>query len=54
MYSEATVWINGKEAGRHLGGFTPFELDVTDLVKPGEENLIALAVKNGSLADRLA
>ena len=54
VYSDAKVWINGKEAGGHLGGFTPFELDITKLVKLDGENTIALAVKNESLADSLA
>jgi beta-galactosidase len=41
----ATVYVNGKPAGpEHRGGFTPFSLDVTDLVKPGEENLLAVRV----------
>ena len=22
---EATVWVNGKEAGKHVGGYTPFD-----------------------------
>ncbi|MEW6744658.1 MAG: glycoside hydrolase family 2 TIM barrel-domain containing protein [Planctomycetota bacterium] len=54
VYSDATVWINGVEAGSHEGGFTPFELDITHLVKPGRENSISLAVKSDSLADVLA
>lgn len=26
---DATVWVNGHEAGRHRGGSTPFEVDIT-------------------------
>jgi hypothetical protein len=29
----AEVWWNGERVGRHLGGWTPFRLDVTDLVR---------------------
>ena len=54
VYSDATVWVNGREAGRHVGGFTPFELDVSDLVTYGRKNSITLAVINESLADKLA
>ena len=54
VYSDATVSINGKAAGKHLGGFTPFELDVTDLVLSDRQNTIELAVISESLADRLA
>ncbi len=53
VYSDATVWVNGIECGRHEGGFTPFELDVTSAARIGV-NRIALAVKNESLADVLA
>ena len=32
----ARILINGREAGRHRGGFLPFEIDVTSLLSPGE------------------
>jgi len=35
---EARVFINGSEAGRHSCGYTAFTLDITDLVRLGEEN----------------
>ena len=54
VFSIAVVYINGKEVGRHEGGFTPFELDVTDAVKFGSENTIAMAVTSESLSDILA
>lgn len=54
VYSDAKVWVNGNKAGSHIGGFTPFELDITELIKSGQNNTIALAVKNESLADTLA
>ena len=54
VYSDAVVWINGNEAGKHSGGFTPFELDVTGWVKPGADNTIAMSVLNESVADKLA
>jgi hypothetical protein len=40
--SYATVWVNGKLAGRHAGGRTTFTLDVTDLVRFGGSNLLAV------------
>ena len=27
---DATVWVNGREAGRHRGGSSPFSFDITD------------------------
>lgn len=34
------VWVNGKLAGSHEGGNTPFALDVTPLVQPGSNVII--------------
>ncbi|NQT14588.1 MAG: glycoside hydrolase family 2, partial [Planctomycetes bacterium] len=42
----AEVWLNGARVGGHEGGETPFVLDVTDAVKPQEENLLAVRVLN--------
>ena len=39
----ATVWINGRQAGTHEGGFLRFELPVAGLLKPGR-NAIAVRV----------
>lgn len=51
VYSDATIYVNGREAGSHLGGFTAFELDVTGLVRCGADNSIAVAVASESAAD---
>lgn len=53
IQSWCKLWINGKYAGAHLGGFTAFELNITQLVKPGK-NIIFIAVQNESIADSLA
>ena len=42
----AQVWVNGTEIGAHEGGYLPFDLDVTDLVKGGEEFLLTVCVNN--------
>lgn len=42
----ADVWVNGVYAGGHAGGYTPFGLDVSSLLKYGEDNVIAVRVDN--------
>lgn len=54
IYSDSHIYINGKLAGSHLGGFTAFELDVTDLVDVRKENRIAVSVVGESIADSTA
>ena len=34
------VWVNGKEVGHHVGGFTPFNYDISDLLIEGENTII--------------
>jgi len=41
---ETRIWLNKKYLGRHLGGFTPFCIDVTDTLK--KENRLLLCVDN--------
>lgn len=48
-YMLARVWLNGKELGRHVYGYTPFEWDVTELLKAdGEENIVDVEVDNSA------
>lgn len=37
---EAKVWINGKHAGEHRGGYDPFSFEVTDLLEEGDNEII--------------
>ncbi|MEM6377309.1 MAG: sugar-binding domain-containing protein [Bacteroidota bacterium] len=41
------VWVNGQLAGSHIGGNLPFSFDVSDLVKPGN-NEVQLRVIDGT------
>ncbi len=41
---EATVWINGVQSGSHRGGYVPFTLDVTRLLKEGENRVVLRVV----------
>lgn len=44
--SHARVYVNGKEAGYWPYGYNSFYFDVTDLVKPGEDNTVAVRLEN--------
>lgn len=47
------LYINGKFAGRHEGGYSAFRFDITDFVELGEENIIAVKV-NSAPTDYIA
>ena len=47
----AKVWVNGSPAGEHAGGYTGFVFDVTDLVRPGQENLLAVRLDDTNSPD---
>ncbi len=36
----AEVYLNGKKLGSHEGGFTPFQFEITDLVKSGRNSIV--------------
>ena len=42
----AVVYLNGKEVGGHVGGFLPFNCDISDAAKYGEENILTVKVNN--------
>lgn len=44
-FYKSRVFVNGVEAGGHEGGFTAYHLDVSKLLRPGE-NRIAVAIDN--------
>jgi len=40
------VWLNGKYLGDHKGGYGSFDFDITQFIKQGGDNVIAVAVNN--------
>ena len=47
VYHDATVYINGRKAGSHVGkGYTPFSVDITPYVHFGQENKLVVEVDN--------
>jgi hypothetical protein len=51
--SHAIVKINGKKLAEHEGSFVPFEVDITDALKTGE-NLLQVDVQANTISDILA
>ncbi|MBD2848124.1 beta-galactosidase [Paenibacillus sp. IB182496] len=45
VFQEAEVYVNGALAGRHQGGYTAFEIDISSLVREGG-NLLFVRVNN--------
>lgn len=41
---DATVWVNGKEIGKHQGGYEEFSFDVTDALNAKGQNEIVVSV----------
>lgn len=46
------VYLNGKKIASHEGGFTPFEIDVTDEIKKGD-NFLVVEVNNRRTRDAI-
>ena len=46
------IYLNGEEIGKHEGGFTPFQIEVTDLVK-NAGNFLAIEVNNTRTVDAI-
>ncbi len=40
---DAKVYLNGEKIGDHIGGFTPFNFDITDKVKEGNNFIVVRA-----------
>lgn len=47
----ANVFINGKHAGEHRGGYTAFAVDLTPYIRWGEKNTIWVRVNNSPQLD---
>lgn len=43
---EGQIYVNDRLVAEHVGGYTPFEADVTDLVKAGQQFRLTIAVNN--------
>lgn len=43
---EAHIYLNGKKLGRHQGGFTPIQYDITSLLSPSGDNFVVVKADN--------
>lgn len=43
---DATVWVNGEQVARHVGGHLPFVCDVTEVLRPEQANRVVICVDN--------
>ena len=46
IYMNSEIWLNGVSLGSHPYGYTSFWFDITDKVKFGNENILAVKVRN--------
>jgi beta-galactosidase len=51
VMSAARVWIEGREAGSHVGGYTPFSLEITGLAREGRANRLLVQVDSTERPD---
>lgn len=42
---DAKVYVNGEKVGEHVGGYTPFNMEITQVLRPGE-NFVVIKVDN--------
>ncbi len=49
----ADVYLNGKKIGSHEGGFTPFQIDVTDDLAADGNNFLVVGVNNRRTVDAI-
>ncbi len=42
----AEIWVNGQSAGKFMGGYLPYVMDISKLAKPGAENVVAVRLDN--------
>lgn len=47
---DSKVYLNGTKVGEHIGGYTPFNMEVTDQLKEGE-NFVVVKVDNKRYAE---
>jgi len=49
---QATAYLNGEKLGEHIGGYTPFQFEVTDVIKE-KDNFLVVKVDNKRLREAI-
>lgn len=44
VYRDSQMWLNGHFLGRHASGYTSFQYDISEIAKPGADNLLVVHV----------
>lgn len=44
--NSAEIWVNGQSAGKFMGGYLPYVMDISKLVRPGGKNTVAVRLDN--------
>lgn len=52
VYMDSAVWINGHRLGNHPYGYSPFSYDITEYLRFGELNTIAVKVNHQTPSSR--
>lgn len=52
VYMNSDVWINGQHLGNQFYGYSTFGYNITDFLKFGKDNLIAVQVKTETITSR--
>lgn len=52
VYMNVDIWVNEQYVGNQYYGYSTFGYDITDFIKPGETNLVAVQVKTETVTSR--
>jgi beta-galactosidase len=48
IMGKSKIWVNGKLLKENFGGYYPIHIDITDFIKNGEKNVIAVRADNSN------
>lgn len=52
IYMDATIYVNGVELANHPYGYSPFSVNITSAINPGEHNVVAVRVNHQTPSSR--